>query len=270
MENVRNGGGIGEKELLAVSFGTSYAQNRRRTIGAIEEALEQAFSDWSIRRAFTSKKIIARIREMENLSIDYLEEAMERAKENGVKQLVLQPTLMMDGIEYQELLEKVRKEQQAFERLTVGRPLLDQETDFRQLVQILTEQTRKYADKKTAICFMGHGTASKANRVYETLQNMFTDCGYHNYLVGTVEAEPNLTQLRQKVKEQGYDRVILQPLMIVAGDHANHDMAGDNEDSWKSAFKSDGCEVVCILKGLGEIPEVQNMFVTHAKRAIEE
>lgn len=269
MENIRNSGEIGEKELLAVSFGTSYPKNRRQTIGAIEDALEQAFPDWSVRRAFTSKKVIANIKKKENLSIDSLAEALERAKENGVKRLVLQPTLMMDGIEYQELLAQVQKEQQAFERLTVGRPLLDEEADFRQIVQILTEQTGQYEDGKTAICFMGHGTTVKANCVYEKLQQMLFDCGYRNYLIGTVEAEPNLTQLRKKVKDAGYARVILQPLMIVAGDHANHDMAGDGEDSWKSAFEADGCEVVCILKGLGEIPMIQNLFVAHAKRAIE-
>ncbi len=267
LENTRNQDGIGEKELLAASFGTSYQDTRCRTIGAIEEDLEQAFPEYSVRRGFTSRMIINRVKTRDQIVIDSLEEALRRAADNGVKRLIVQPTHMMDGFEYTALADKVAEYSRFFEAAAVGKPLLSSEGDFQAVVQALIEETEEYDDKETAFCFMGHGTEAQANQVYRKLQEMFLAAGHENYFIGTVEAEPALEEVLAQVKKGSYKRAVLQPLMIVAGDHANNDMAGDEEGSWKRAFEEAGYEVSCILKGLGELEKIRRIFVRHAKEA---
>ena len=267
LENTRNQDGIGEKELLAASFGTSYQDTRCRTIGAIEEDLEQAFPEYSVRRGFTSRMIINRVKTRDQIAIDSLEEALRRAADNGVKRLIVQPTHMMDGFEYTALADKVAEYSRFFEAAAVGKPLLSSEGDFQAVIQALTEETEEYDDGETAFCFMGHGTEAQANHVYRKLQEMFLAAGHENYFIGTVEAEPALEEVLAQVKKGSYKRAVLQPLMIVAGDHANNDMAGDEEGSWKRAFEEAGYEVSCILKGLGELEKIRRIFVRHAKEA---
>ena len=267
LENTRNQDGIGEKELLAASFGTSYQDTRCRTIGAIEEELERAFPEYSVRRGFTSRMIINRVKTRDQIVIDSLEEALRRAADNGVKRLIVQPTHMMDGFEYTALADKVAEYSRFFEAAAVGKPLLSSEGDFQAVVQALIEETEEYDDKETAFCFMGHGTEAQANQVYRKLQEMFLAAGHENYFIGTVEAEPALEEVLAQVKKGSYKRAVLQPLMIVAGDHANNDMAGDEEGSWKRAFEEAGYEVSCILKGLGELEKIRRIFVRHAKEA---
>ena len=267
MENTRNQDGIGEKELLAASFGTSYQDTRCRTIGAIEEDLEQAFPEYSIRRGFTSRMIINRVKIRDQIEIDSLEEALKRAADNGVKRLIVQPTHMMGGFEYMALVNKVKEQAHFFEAAAVGKPLLTSEEDFLAVIQALAEETSEYDDGETAICFMGHGTEAKANQVYRKLQEMFWAVGHENYFVGTVEAEPGLEEVLGQVKAGSYKKAVLQPLMIVAGDHASNDMAGDEEGSWKRTFEDAGYEVSCILKGLGELEKVRRIFIVHAEEA---
>lgn len=267
MENTRNQDGIGEKELLAASFGTSYQETRCRTIGAIEEELEQAFPEYSVRRGFTSRMIINRVKDRDQIAIDSLEEALKRAADNKVRHLIVQPTHMMDGFEYTALVNKVEKHSHQFERTAVGKPLLSSEEDFQAVIQALTEETKEYDDGETAFCFMGHGTEAQANQVYGKLQEMFRTAGHENYFIGTVEAEPALEDVLAQVKEGSYKRAVLQPLMIVAGDHANNDMAGDEEGSWKKAFEEEGYEVSCILQGLGELKKIRQIFIKHAREA---
>lgn len=267
LENTRNQDGIGEKELLAASFGTSYQDTRCRTIGAIEEELERAFPEYSVRRGFTSRMIINRVKTRDQIVIDSLEEALRRAADNGVKRLIVQPTHMMDGFEYTALADKVAEYSRFFEAAAVGKPLLSSEGDFQAVVQALIEETEEYDDGETAFCFMGHGTEAQANQVYRKLQEMFLAAGHENYFIGTVEAEPALEEVLAQVKKGSYKRAVLQPLMIVAGDHANNDMAGDEEGSWKRAFEEAGYEVSCILKGLGELEKIRRIFVRHAKEA---
>ena len=267
LENTRNQDGIGAWELLAASFGTSYQDTRCRTIGAIEEDLEQAFPEYSVRRGFTSRMIINRVKTRDQIAIDSLEEALRRAADNGVKRLIVQPTHMMDGFEYTALADKVAEYSRFFEAAAVGKPLLSSEGDFQAVVQALIEETEEYDDKETAFCFMGHGTEAQANHVYRKLQEMFLAAGHENYFIGTVEAEPALEEVLAQVKKGSYKRAVLQPLMIVAGDHANNDMAGDEEGSWKRAFEEAGYEVSCILKGLGELEKIRRIFVRHAKEA---
>ena len=269
LDNPRNQDEIGEKELLVVSFGTSYNDSRRLTIGAIEEAMEQSFPDYSVRRGFTSQIIIDRVKNRDHIAMDNVKEALERARDNGVKELVIQPTHLMDGLEYGDLVEEAAQYSDAFEKVAVGKPLLTSEEDFKAVAQAIAEDTAQYDDGDTAICFMGHGTEAQANQVYAKMQETLSAAGYDHYYVGTVEASPSLEDVMEAVKKGGYKRVVLKPLMIVAGDHANNDMAGDDEDSWKNIFEKEGYEVICLLNGLGELEAVQQLFADHARAAID-
>lgn len=262
--------GIGEKELLVVSFGTSYNDSRRLTIGAVEKALEDAYPDWAVRRAFTSQIIIDHVKDRDGVIIDNVEEALDRAEQCGVKQLVIQPTHLMNGYEYSDLLDLVAAYSDAFDSVSVGDPLLTSDDDFSAVAEAVHEATKSYDDGKTAICFMGHGTEADSNSVYAKMQTVFDDKGYDNYYIGTVEAEPSVDDVLKAIDGKGYERVVLRPLMVVAGDHANNDMAGDDEDSWKSVFEKAGYSVEPVVEGLGQLDDIQKLYVEHAKKAIEE
>ena len=269
LDDPRNQDEIGEKELLVVSFGTSYNDNRRLTIGAIETALAEAFPDWSVRRAFTSQIIIDRVRDRDGVEIDNVKAALDRAVDNGVKTLVVQPTHLMDGLEYTDLVDELAQYADAFEHVAVGAPLLTSDGDFQAVAEAITQATAQHDDGDTAICFMGHGTEAESNRIYGEMQQVLTAGGHNHYYVGTVEAEPTLEDVLARVKDSGARRVVLQPLMIVAGDHANNDMSGDEEGSWKRTFQDAGYEVECVLKGLGELRGIQQLFVAHAQAAMD-
>ena len=269
LDNPRNQDGIGEKELLVVSFGTSYNDSRRLTVGGIEGALEAAFPDWSVRRGFTSQIIIDHVRSRDGELIDNVEEALDRAIENGVKTLVVQPTHLMDGFEYNDLADALAGYADAFERVALGAPLLATDDDFSRVADAIVAATKEYDDGETAICFMGHGTEAESNAVYAKMQQVLQDKGCTNVFIGTVEATPSVEDVLGMVQAGSYKRVVLEPLMIVAGDHANNDMAGDEEDSWKSVFAGAGYEVLCVLRGLGEMEAIQTLFVEHARAAID-
>lgn len=270
LDNTRNQNEIGENELLVVSFGTSYNDNRRLTIGSIEDAMEKAFPKYSVRRGFTSQIIIDHVKKRDNAEIDNVKEALDRAVDNGVKKLLIQPTHLMNGLEYKDLEEEVAGYADSFEKVVIGKPLLTSDEDFKAVMDAIVDVTKQYDDGETAICFMGHGTEADSNSVYEKMQNTLTNAGKTNYFVGTVEAEPNLDDVLAKVKEGKYKKVVLRPLMIVAGDHANNDMAGDEEDSWKKTFESAGYDVECVVEGLGQLEAIQNLFVEHVKEAEKE
>ena len=269
LDNVRNQDEIGENELLAVSFGTSYNDSRRLTVGAIEDALEKAFPDYSVRRGFTSQIIIDHVKARDKASIDNVGQALDRAADNGVKKLVIQPTHLMNGLEYTDLVNEAAEYSDAFDKIAVGKPLLTTDDDFKAVIKAITEATAEYDDGETAICFMGHGTEAESNEVYAKMQDMLTAEGYKNYYVGTVEAAPRVEDVLKAVQAGDYKKVVLEPLMIVAGDHANNDMAGDEEGSWKTTFEAAGYEVNCLVRGLGEMEGIQQLFVEHAREAIE-
>ena len=269
LDNVRNQDEIGDNELLVLSFGTSFNDSRRLTIGAIEDSLEKAFPDYSVRRGFTANIIIDHVERRDGIHIDDINEALDRAVKNGVKNLVVQPTHLMNGIEYDELSGKVASYSDAFDKVVIGEPLLTSDDDFKRVENAIVDWTKEYDDGKTAVCFMGHGTEHASNAVYAKMQDMLTADGHTNYFIGTVEAEPSLDDVIEKVKAGGYEKVVLEPLMVVAGDHANNDMAGDDEDSWKSAFAAEGFEVECLLRGLGENEEIRKIYVEHAQKAID-
>lgn len=260
---------IGETELLVVSFGTSYNDNRRETIGAIEKAMQAAFPELSVRRGFTSQIIIDHVNKRDGEKIDNVTEALDRAVDNGVKTLVVQPTHLMNGLEYNDLKNELAGYSDSFEKIALGEPLLTSDEDFQKVADAIVEATKEYDDGETAICFMGHGTEAESNQVYSKMQQVLTDGGHKNYFVGTVEATPSLEDVIAAVKESGCKKVVLRPLMIVAGDHANNDMAGDEDGSWKTEFEKAGFEVTTVVEGLGSVPAIQDILVAHAQAAVD-
>ncbi len=270
LDDVRNQDGIGEKELLVVSFGTSFNDSRRLTIGGIEAAVAEAFADYDVRRAFTAQIVIDHVERRDGVHIDNLTEALDRAVANGVKTLVVQPTHLMHGFEYDDVMAELAEYADAFENgISVGEPLLTSDEDFDRVADILIDLLKDYDDGETALVYMGHGTEHEANAVYAKMQDVFADKGAENYYVGTVEAAPSVDDVLAAIEGKGYKRVVLRDMMVVAGDHANNDMAGDEEDSWKSIFTAAGYDVECVLEGLGQVPAIQQIYVEHAQKAVE-
>lgn len=268
LDNIRNQDEIGENELLVLSFGTSFNDNRRLTIGAIEDSLEKAFPDYSVRRGFTANIIIDHVNRRDGFLIDDVEAALKRAESNGVKTLVVQPTHLMNGFEYNDLIAEVGSHADSFDKVVFGEPLLTSDDDFKRVKQAIVDWTKEYDDGKTAICFMGHGTEAESNAVYQKMQKLLIADGHTNYFIGTVEASPTLDDVLAAVKKGGYERVILEPLMVVAGDHAHNDMASDEENSWRSVFEAEGYKVECLLRGLGENESIRKIYIDHVQAAI--
>ncbi len=288
-DNPLNQDGIGENEILVVSFGTSFNDSRAADIKSIEDAIQAANPDWSVRRAFTAQIIINHILARDNEKIDNVEQALERAVANGVKNLVVQPTHLMHGAEYDELLEAVESYADSFESVLIAEPLLGTvgdsassvNSDKRIVAQEITAEAVKtagfasLADAKesgTAFVFMGHGTSHSAKVSYSQMAAQMAELGYDNVFVGTVEGEPEETACENVIEDvaaAGYKNVILRPLMVVAGDHANNDMAGDDDDSWKSMFEASGefDSIECQIAGLGRISAIQALYVEHTKNA---
>ena len=283
---------IGENELLVVSFGTSFNDSRINDIGGIEKALQEAYPDWSVRRAFTAQIIINHVQARDDEKIDNMDQALERAVDNGVKNLVIQPTHLMHGAEYDELCEAVDNYKDKFENVKVAEPLLGEVGDDVDVINGDKEATAKAivneavatasydsldaaAEDGVAFVFMGHGTSHTAKISYSQMQTQMEQLGYKNVFIGTVEGEPEETACEnviEAVKEAGYKKVILRPLMVVAGDHANNDMAGDDDDSWKSMFEASGNfdSIDTQIAGLGGIADIQKIYVDHTGAAIDE
>ena len=284
-DDPRNQDEIGENELLVVSFGTSFNDSRVADIKGIEDALQEANPDWSVRRAFTAQIIINHIQARDDEKIDNMQQALDRAVDNGVKNLVIQPTHLMHGAEYDEMMEMVDSYTDKFESVKVAEPLLGEVGDDATVVnedkaavaEAITAKAVAEAgfdsldavkEDGTAFVFMGHGTSHTAKVSYSQMQAQMAELGYDNVFIGTVEGEPEDTACEaviDAVAEAGYKKVILRPLMVVAGDHANNDMAGDDADSWKSMFTASGKfdTVDAQIEGLGSIPEVQDIYVAH-------
>lgn len=283
---------IGENELLVVSFGTSFNDSRAEDIGGIEKALQKAYPDWSVRRAFTAQIIINHVQARDGEKIDNMDQALQRAVDNGVKNLIVQPTHLMHGAEYDELSEAVVNYSDKFESVTIAEPLLGEvgsaddsvNSDKEAVAKAVTAEAVKTAgyesldaakEDGTAFVFMGHGTSHTAKISYSQMQNQMNALGYDNVFIGTVEGEPEDTACEaviEKIQEAGYKKVILRPLMVVAGDHANNDMAGDDDDSWKSQFEASGVfdSIETQIAGLGQIPVIQDLYVSHTHAAMEE
>ncbi len=288
-DDPRNQDEIGERELLVVSFGTSFNDSRVADIKSIEDALQAANPDWSVRRAFTAQIIINHIQARDGEKIDNMEQALERAIANGVKQLVVQPTHLMHGAEYDEMCAAIDKVRDKFESVEIAEPMLgevgndatvinaDKEAVAKAVVAAALsesgyESTAAAKEAGVAYVLMGHGTAHVAKVTYSQMATQMDKLGYENVFIGTVEGEPEDTSCEAviaAVKEAGYTTVVLRPLMVVAGDHANNDMAGADEDSWKTMFEAAGLTVNCQISGLGRIADVQALYVAHTKAAID-
>jgi sirohydrochlorin cobaltochelatase len=255
--------------LLVVSFGTSFNDSREKTIGAIERALAGAYPDYEQRRAFTSQIIINKLQKRDGIKIDNVKDAMKRLVSDGVKEVVVQPTHVMSGEEYDSVISEVKPFEKKFTRISYGQPLLITDADYDEVIDAIVAETAGYADDHTAVVFMGHGTEHEANATYARLSQRINARGISRYYIGTVEASPTMEDVMEEInKNGGITRVVLSPLMIVAGDHANNDMAGDEPDSWKTILEAQGYEVIPVLKGLGEYPGIQKIFVRHAGEAI--
>lgn len=254
--------------LLAVSFGTSYNDSRDLTIGAIEQALQAAYPAYEVRRAFTSQIIIDKLKQRDNLKIDNVKEAMDRLVADGVREIVIQPTHVMNGYEYDDIVAEVKAYEGRFDRLSIGVNLLSRDTDYQEVASVITRETAAYDVPGTAVVFMGHGTEAPSNATYARLQQTLAETGHSRYFIGTVEATPSLADVLVQVKACGATKVVLQPLMIVAGDHANNDMAGEEDGSWKKEFEKAGFAVEVVLKGMGQMKGVQDLIVRHAGEAI--
>ena len=288
-DDPRNQDDIGENELLVVSFGTSFNDSRVADIKGIEDALQEANPDWSVRRAFTAQIIINHIQARDGEKIDNMTQALDRAVANGVKNLVVQPTHLMHGAEYDEMCEALEQYKDKFESVAIAEPMLGEvgsdatviNADKEAVAKAITaaaiadagfESLDAAKDAGTAFVFMGHGTAHVAKVTYSQMQAQMQQLGYENVFIGTVEGEPEETACEaviEAVKAAGYTNVVLRPLMVVAGDHANNDMAGSDDDSWKTMFEAAGFTVDCQIAGLGEIADVQALYVAHTKAAIE-
>lgn len=255
--------------ILVVSFGTSYNDSREVTIGAIEADIAKAYPDYEVRRAFTAQTIIDILAERDGLEIDNVTEAMERLVADGVQEVVVQPTHIMNGYEYDDLVDEVKAYEGQFDSLVLGAPLLTAYEDYEAVIDALLARNEYAGSDDTALVFMGHGTHHFANAAYSQLEAMMQASGYVNAFVGTVEGFPTLSVVEGKLATYGAQKVILAPLMVVAGDHASNDMAGDEEDSWKTILTQDGYEVECVLKGMGQNADIRALYVKHVGAAIE-
>ena len=290
-DDPRNEDNIGDNELLVVSFGTSFNDSRAKDIKGVEDALQAAYPDWSVRRAFTAQIIINHVQARDGEKIDNMQQAMDRAVANGVKNLVVQPTHLMHGAEYDEMMEMIDDYRDKFESVAVAEPLLGEvgadatviNEDKEAVAKAVTAEavaTAGYdsveaaAKDGTAFVFMGHGTSHTAKISYSQMQTVMQTLGYDNVFIGTVEGEPESTSCEnviEAVKAAGYTKVVLRPLMVVAGDHANNDMAGADEDSWLSQFEASGAfdSVDCQIAGLGGVADVEQLYIAHTKGAID-
>ena len=289
LDDPRNQDGIGENELLVVSFGTSYNDSRVNDIKSIEDALQEAYPDWSVRRAFTAQIIINHIQARDGEKIDNMTQALERAVANGVKNLVVQPTHLMHGAEYDEMCAAIDDYRDNFDSVSIAEPLLGEVGSDASVINADKEAVAKAvtaaaveasgfdsleAAKEAGAAFvlLGHGTAHVARVSYSQMSTQMQQLGYENVFIGTVEGEPEETACEsviEKVQAAGYTTVILRPLMVVAGDHANNDMAGSDDDSWKPMFEDAGFTVDCQIAGLGGIADIQALYIAHTQAAID-
>ncbi len=255
-----------KKAILVVSFGTSFAKTREKTIDRIEADIAAAYPDYTLYRAWTSKMIIAKLRRRDGIEVPTVEEAVEQMAADGVQELLVQPTHIINGIENDLMKEAVLARRDAFEKLAFGDPLLTTTEDHVAVIEAVMAEFGEMKENE-ALVFMGHGTTHYANSVYAALDYTFKDLGYSRTFLGTVEAYPSMESLKKQLRALSPKKLILAPFMVVAGDHAIHDMSGEDEDSWRSQFEAEGYQVSCVMKGLGEYPGVRKMYLTHTEAA---
>ncbi|MDD6211596.1 MAG: sirohydrochlorin cobaltochelatase [Clostridiales bacterium] len=255
-----------ERAILVVSFGTSYPETRRKTIDQIEQDIQAAYPEYRVYRAWTSKIIRKKLRERDGIEIPDVSGAMAQMAADGIRDVILQPTHMINGFENDAMMEEAAACSSLFRQVEIGAPLLTSEEDNCRIVRMIVKEM--HPEEGECLVLMGHGTEHEANSVYAALDDQFKDSGYPNVFMGTVEGYPTLESVLRRVRQTSVKKVVLAPFMIVAGDHAMNDLAGDRTDSWRKSFEKEGYEVRCILKGLGEYEEIRRIFIEHTKAAI--
>ena len=256
------------KAILVVSFGTSYEKTREASIEAIENHIRDVFPDYRVYRAWTSRMIIRKLKTRDHIHVDTISEALDRILADGITQIIVQPTHMINGLENEAMIKEILLKKDAFSSVHFGAPLLSTDSDLNTVIQILTEAFAPL-EKNRMVVFMGHGTAHHADFVYGALNFRFRDMGYDQFLIGTVEGYPDMNSILRSLRKSSPQKILLAPFMIVAGDHANNDMAGEGKDSWMNILKKEGYQVDVVLKGLGEYPQIQEMFAEHIRSAIQ-
>ncbi len=254
-----------EKGILVVSFGTSHLDTMKKTISVIEQEISERFQEYRVYRAFTSGMIIRKLKRTENLAVDTVQEALNRMKEDGIEDVIVQPTHIINGVEYDRMMKDLMENMFLFRRIRVGKPLLSSVDDYKKSIHAVMAETQLEDDEMLVL--MGHGTDHHANSAYPTLEYTFHALGYNQVLVGTVESFPELKNVMAKLEISGKKKVALMPFMLVAGDHAKNDMAGE-EDSWKCELEDAGYEVRVIMKGLGEFEGIRKIFTEHLEEEI--
>ena len=262
----------GKPVILVVSFGTTFNDTREITIDAIENEIAAAYPDYEVRRAWTSQVIMNRLAQRDNTKINNVTEAMKLLVKDNVKEVIVQPTHLLNGIEYEKMMAFIKPYERRFSRIRIGQPLLVLDRDFQEVASILTDYTKKFDAEDTAVMYMGHGSEHDADELYRKMNTLLKSRGFDRHFVATVEGELEFEDVVEDLVEElhhlGVKRAVLLPLMIVAGDHANNDMAGDEEDSWKSILEKEGFEVITELRGLGEYPQIRQIFVRHVAEAV--
>ncbi len=251
-----------KKAILVVSFGTSHKETRIKTIEQIEQDIGRAYPDFRIYRAFTSRLIINILKERDGLAVMNVKEAMERMHREGIKEVIVQPTHILNGIENENMLEEVHNCVNLFRSVKIGKPLLTSLEDFHKVITNLLNELPPLQENE-AVIFMGHGTVRYSNACYMALEYMFRDYGYEDIYVATVQAYPALENVIKQLRKKNYKKLILLPFMIVSGEHALNDMWGEDKDSWKTVLEKEGYGVRCSLKGLGEYKSIRNIFIEH-------
>jgi sirohydrochlorin cobaltochelatase len=257
-----------KKAILVISFGTSYADTRKVTIEACENKIQETFSNYEVRRAFTSNIIIKIMKERDNIVVDTPEEALQKLQDEGFSEVIVQPLHVIPGVEFHDIVAIVKKYEPAFDTIRLGAPLLTTIHDYMAVADAINRQLPDLGEHD-AVAFMGHGTHHPANAAYATLERVFEDNGMKHVFVGTVEGYPEFEHVLKRLQDNKIEKVTLMPFMLVAGDHAQNDMAGDEEDSWKTMLKKEGIVVEAYLHGLGENPAIQDIYVQHVKDTIE-
>ncbi len=255
-----------KKAILVVSFGTSHKKTREKTIERIEQDIGRAYPDFKIYRAFTSRLIINILKIRDGFGVMTVKEAMAQMSKDGIEEVIVQPTHILNGLENEKMTEEIHTCKKLFKSVKIGAPLLTSTQDYHKVIAGFLEYF-PFINGEEAYVLMGHGTAHYSNAGYAALEYMFRDHGREDIYVATAEAYPAIGNVIKQLKKKNYNKLTLVPFMIVSGEHALNDMAGDDEDSWKSLLKEEGYEVNCSLKGLGEYIGIRNIFIEHVEEA---
>lgn len=259
-----------KKVILVISFGTSYNHTRKITIDVIEKEIQSAYPDYEIRKAFTSQVIIDKLNQRDGLKIDNIKEAMDKLVLEGIETVICQPTHIMHGYEYDKIIKSIKPYKNKIKNIHIGRPLLSSSKDYEKVVNAIIKENIMIK-KEDILLLIGHGTEHFADSSYAALDYRFKIMGYENIFLGTIEGYPDKDTVLNhlaKTYTASSKMVYLAPFMIVAGDHANNDIFGNQKNTWKTEIEKSGFPVHSIKKGLGEYPFIRKILIEHTQESI--